>query len=120
MANMSGLLRPCPFCGSEIVSLHLAEEEGWNVRCDLCDGSAFGLSEREATDSWNQRALGIDELLRAAKSASVSFALHYAESSDTWYVDIESATISENWFGKVNCFEIAIKQALDWVKSLQR
>ena len=53
-------LKPCPFCGSEDVTLNT--QEGWDglvlfyVRCgNCCASSAFCADSERATAAWNKR-----------------------------------------------------------------
>lgn len=53
-------LKPCPFCGSEKLSMCVddIDEEFWGVMCLACGGSIYPdkSSEKEAIEAWNRRA----------------------------------------------------------------
>lgn len=53
---MADLLKPCPFCGSERVSI--CGRKTYCVKCDHCGGSGGLFPTREGASAfWNRRAI---------------------------------------------------------------
>ena len=53
-------MKPCPFCGSDRVSVATGLEQVsfYYVECERCGGSGPGCDERdEAIETWNQRSV---------------------------------------------------------------
>lgn len=64
-------LRPCPFCGSDLVTLIERKPRmyPWVVMCHDCGAeAAVDLGQSGAIEAWNKRSLE-DDLLAAAKKA---------------------------------------------------
>lgn len=54
---MTDKLKPCPFCGSEKVSLD--NESGFCIQCkdnECCTEGPYSKSEEAAIEKWNKRA----------------------------------------------------------------
>ena len=59
---MSKGLEPCPFCGSEDVTIFGADGK-WHASCCGCGASSVMCgSHEEAFDAWNSRVVDNDEL----------------------------------------------------------
>ena len=60
----------------------------------------------------------LEECLKLAKCAGVSFSLHYEEPADSWYGEVSSAAKNENWIGKSRSFDTAIADLIEFLDSL--
>lgn len=54
----------------------------------------------------------------AARSKSVSFSVHYNESSDGWYGVVSSAAPAEETVTKDGSFDATVDRLLDWMHQL--
>lgn len=52
---------------------------------------------------------------RKACKAQVAWALHYAESTGTWYFSISSAAPAEEWTGREHGFPLACEAVEEWL-----
>lgn len=57
----------------------------------------------------------LNKLHNLAIKASVSWALNYSESDDSWYIVISSIAPSENFIGRNRSFLTAIDDAQVWL-----
>ena len=57
----------------------------------------------------------ISALLDSARTAAVSFHIHYSEAEDQWSVGIESSSVGENFSTESSDFNRVIENALIWL-----
>ncbi|MBQ9526705.1 MAG: Lar family restriction alleviation protein [Fretibacterium sp.] len=54
---MTEKLKPCPFCGGEMIGVHEIEDNSWLVFCHHCGGMMRSLVAKDnAIERWNRRA----------------------------------------------------------------
>lgn len=48
-------LKPCPFCGGEVIDVLRFQQKLIKIRCWNCTASVSGKNEKEAIEKWNTR-----------------------------------------------------------------
>ena len=53
---MSNEIKPCPFCGSEMIEIHWIDKSTCSIECIECESKTRGFEDiNEAISFWNQR-----------------------------------------------------------------
>ena len=62
MADLSKVLKPCPFCGGELITIRYEGQPAtaWAYSCIECGGTTSavnvdGAESQRAVEAWNQR-----------------------------------------------------------------
>ena len=93
---MSGILKPCPFCGSEAFYIKIMGnyEKPHEIFCSKCDGAITeGRSEKQVVTIWNTRP--IEDELRARiaelEAESERFTVHsdIERQDDKWIPEVQ-------------------------------
>ena len=53
---MTEKLKPCPFCGSNVILIHSTKEMIYQIRCGRCgSNSSYFINKYHAINAWNRR-----------------------------------------------------------------
>jgi Lar family restriction alleviation protein len=82
-------LKPCPFCGSNVVEIVFHTEGGAQARCDACGGrTEWQICSDEAALTWNKRAEPAEALLRNLTGVGAGLA-EFGQTKACVYCDTE-------------------------------